>query len=647
MKPSNLIEQYIDLLHQDADAPPPSQMDEQTASFIRALVASGKTSSDHTRRARVWESALANAQPTQEKTLTSAVPAKRRPFMIGSLKHPQKTRFSTTRVLGVAVFLVTLLGATLLMRPRGPQNQLLNSLSLFITTTPSANPLDTLSTQFAGTATALSGTLVEHEVRAGETLAQILVLWGLDISDLPAVQTANPTINIYAPLQVGMILYLPVTEINTMPLPPTVEMPGVSTATPFPFTSVPNTSFTATPTPVGFSSGSLDATPTLSTFPESVGTDAEITVYTVQAGDSLSSILRRFELSVEDLQQLIDMNPNIDIFNVTQGDIIRIPAPATYLLTVTPTFTPTPVPMEASLSRWLDIWGHTNAVNLLLLGIDQRYHEGGYFRTDTIIVLHFDPVAKSMALLSIPRDTWVSIPGFSQGRINTANVLGESYAYPGGGPALLARTIEENFGISIDNYVLVNFDAFTSIVELLAPNGVEVCPSQAINDRNYPNDYYGYAPVYFSAGCQILDAERLLQYSRTRATAGSDFDRIQRQQEVLLALQEELTSLEGIGNLIIQSPALWTELSDAYTTGLTLDQIFSLGGILFEISPDNIRTGTFNQSMMQSVSREGQAVLLPDMWLAGQIINELFSEPTQVPTSISPFEMTPTPTPIG
>jgi len=81
-------------------------------------------------------------------------------------------------------------------------------------------------------------------------------------------------------------------------------------------------------------------------------------------------------------------------------------------------------------------WADPNRVNILLLGIDQRRGEEGPFRTDTMIVLSLDPVRRSGVMLSIPRDLWVSIPGFAPGRINTANSLGDSYSFPGGGPAL-------------------------------------------------------------------------------------------------------------------------------------------------------------------------------------------------------------------
>jgi len=95
----------------------------------------------------------------------------------------------------------------------------------------------------------------------------------------------------------------------------------------------------------------------------------------------------------------------------------------------------------------------TQRVTVLVLGIDQRQNERGPWRTDTMILLSADPRTQSAAMLSIPRDLWVEIPGIRDAegnpvieRINTANVFGDIRDYPGGGPALAMRTVEYNLG---------------------------------------------------------------------------------------------------------------------------------------------------------------------------------------------------------
>ncbi|MEL7234727.1 MAG: LCP family protein, partial [Chloroflexota bacterium] len=197
------------------------------------------------------------------------------------------------------------------------------------------------------------------------------------------------------------------------------------------------------------------------------------------------------------------------------------------------------------------------SINVLLMGIDQRSAvesaDTEFFRTDTMIVVRIDPVRRTVGMISVPRDLYVPIPGFEEARINVANVLGDSGGYPGGGPALAMRTIEDTLGVEIDHYVLVNFDVFLRVVDTVAPNGVEICIPQEIYDPFYPDEGYGFIEVRFEAGCQRLNSTELLQYARTRKTEGSDFDRSRRQQQVILAVQQQVVSAGGITNLVTRA----------------------------------------------------------------------------------------------
>ncbi len=290
-----------------------------------------------------------------------------------------------------------------------------------------------------------------------------------------------------------------------------------------------------------------------------------------------------------------------------------------------PTLAPTVDPLAAYT------WDDPRRVNILLLGIDQRegIADEGYYLTDTIIIASIDPVRKTVGLLSIPRDLWVSIPGFQYGRINTANQLGDSSAYPGGGPALLARTITENIGVNIDNYVLINFNVFLTIVDLVAPNGVEVCPTEAIDDPDYPDAGFGTISIHFDPGCQRLDAERLLQYARTRATEGSDFDRARRQQEVILAIREEVLSAGGLINFVTRVPELWTALSNNYRTDLTLEEVLALANLAQDIDTADIHTGQIDNLYVNlSTAPDGSQVLVPRYSAIRTLLQQVF-EPQQ------------------
>lgn len=291
--------------------------------------------------------------------------------------------------------------------------------------------------------------------------------------------------------------------------------------------------------------------------------------------------------------------------------------------TITPTTGPTPTLDPLAGYQWDD----PRRLNILVMGIDQRAGENdaGY-RTDTMIVVSIDPVRKTVGMLSIPRDLWVDIPGYVPGRINTANDLGDRGGYPGGGPALAARTVTETLGVNIDRYLRVNFDVFEQIVSLVAPNGVEVCPPEPIDDDHYPDAGYGTITVHFDAGCQRLDATRLLQYARTRATEGSDFDRATRQQEVIKAIRDEVLNAGGIVNFITQIPALWDSLAGSYVTDLTLDEIIALGGLAQEIPRENIQSGVIGpQQVDMATTAAGDQVLVPRYGAIRGLMDDVFN----------------------
>jgi LCP family protein required for cell wall assembly len=308
-----------------------------------------------------------------------------------------------------------------------------------------------------------------------------------------------------------------------------------------------------------------------------------------------------------------------------------------------PTLTPrpgdTPVPTNAPPTATIDplaqyTYDDPRRINILLLGIDQRTGETGAFRTDTMIVFSVDPVRKTVGMLSIPRDLWVDIPGSVPNRINTANAIGEQNAYPGGGPALAAATVSQTLGIRVDKYVLINFDVFTSVIELIAPNGVEVCPPEVIDDPYYPDGGYGFLHVHFEAGCQKLQATELLQYARTRHTTNSDFDRALRQQEVIKAVRDEVLTAGGIINFIGQVPSLWNELSDSYKTNLTQEEILRLATLAQEIPSENIYSGQIGaaQTSPMTVMLDGISsdVLNLNYAAVQQQIQQVFSPPETV-----------------
>ncbi|MCU0464041.1 MAG: LCP family protein [Anaerolineae bacterium] len=293
------------------------------------------------------------------------------------------------------------------------------------------------------------------------------------------------------------------------------------------------------------------------------------------------------------------------------------------------TFTPAPT---ATIDPMADIpeLADPSRRTILLMGIDERtgFTDEQAYRSDTLMLVHIDPIQKRVGILSIPRDMYVSIPGFTQNqRINTANYSGDLNDYPGGGgPALAAETIRDTFGIRVDNYVRINFDVFTVLVDTLAPNGIEVCPTEVIDDPKYPDEGFGTRAIRFEPGCQRLDAERLLQYARTRATQGGDFDRARRQQEVLKAAQAEFLSLGGITNFIGQIPTVYSALSDSIRTDLTLDELIGLARLAGEIPQENITTGVIdNRYVTLAKDPTGADILIPNIGAVRGLIQEIFN----------------------
>jgi LCP family protein required for cell wall assembly len=270
--------------------------------------------------------------------------------------------------------------------------------------------------------------------------------------------------------------------------------------------------------------------------------------------------------------------------------------------------TPTPDLTSPDLT-----WQGKERVNILVMGIDQRTGEEGAFRTDTMLVLTLDPVTKTGGMLSIPRDLWVPIPGYGVGRINTAHVLGDIDDYPGGGPALAVKTVQNNLGVPIHYYARVDFNAFVELVDRIG--GIDIYVEEEIDDPTYPShdpaDPYGYAPLHIEAGQHHFDGELALKYARTRHSAGGDFDRAERQQKVLKAVFTKVTRLDMLPTLIPQAPQMWGLLQNSVDTDLTLDEIIALARLATQVDPDDIRFAVIDERYtMFHETEDGKQVLV-------------------------------------
>jgi LCP family protein required for cell wall assembly len=312
--------------------------------------------------------------------------------------------------------------------------------------------------------------------------------------------------------------------------------------------------------------------------------------------------------------------------------------------TAGPNGTP-PIAVTAGLPDPQTCKEYTDRVSVLLLGIDQRQGEKAgedYFRTDTMLLLSLDPVAKTGVMLSIPRDLWVTIPDFGIGeisdRINTANFFGDRYKYPGGGPALAMRTVQKNMGIPVQHYVRLNFTAFEDFVDRIG--GIDVVVPEDIYDPEYPTEDYNIEVFQISAGPQHLDGPTALKYARTRHTPGSDFDRVKRQQQVILAVRDKVTNLGLLPQLLPQLPEMYGLYRDSVQTDLSFDQLACLAMLSQDVPRDRIRSAAIDQNYTTNgTTPEGAQVLIPNWDKIGELMLSLYAPPA------SPAPGAPTATP--
>jgi polyisoprenyl-teichoic acid--peptidoglycan teichoic acid transferase len=266
-------------------------------------------------------------------------------------------------------------------------------------------------------------------------------------------------------------------------------------------------------------------------------------------------------------------------------------------------------------------------VNFLLIGSDRR--PGGSFRTDTLVIAILRPNEGQVSLISIPRDLWVSIPGWENQRINTAYQHGISVGYPGGGPGLLKDTILYNLGIRIDHTAMVEFDGFSQIVDTLG--GVDVPVACAYTDWRLidpsydPQNENNWALYTTGPGLVHMDGDLALWYARSRQKS-SDFDRGRRQQEVLRAL---FTQALQAGTLTRISD-LYNDLKNTVETDLNLVDLLQLSIYAPKMTNADIRSYYIRPPLVSSwITNAGAYVLLPNEEALQQMLTEALSPSTK------------------
>jgi len=208
-------------------------------------------------------------------------------------------------------------------------------------------------------------------------------------------------------------------------------------------------------------------------------------------------------------------------------------------------------------------------INILLIGNDSR-EDGEDGRSDAMILVSVSSKTGKILFTSLLRDIYVSIPGHDDNRLNAA--------YSIGGPELLMQTVEENFDIPVNRYVLVNFDAFAGVVDAVGGVDLDLTNDEVKWVNAYLNEYNllhgqdiktGYLDENASGNLH-LNGPQALAYTRNRKI-GTDFGRTERQRKVINAVIEELPSA-----LMTNGPEVIDEFCGHLTTNLTKSECYML-----------------------------------------------------------------------
>jgi LCP family protein required for cell wall assembly len=253
-------------------------------------------------------------------------------------------------------------------------------------------------------------------------------------------------------------------------------------------------------------------------------------------------------------------------------------------------------------------------INVLLMGIGGAGHEGAYL-TDTIILASLKPSTNQVALISIPRDLAVEIPGYDWRKINNALAFGRDMNYPGGGENLTVKMVEDVTGLPIHYYGLVDFSGFEQVIDGLG--GINIYVDRSFTDYEYPTLNYGFQTISFKQGQQKMNGDQALKFVRSRHGTngeGSDFARAQRQQKVLLALKDKILKFTTLINPTKISQAIST-LGNHTKANMEIWEMLRLARLAQEVKGNQIITKVFDNSpegpLKSEVGLNGAYLLVP------------------------------------
>lgn len=281
-------------------------------------------------------------------------------------------------------------------------------------------------------------------------------------------------------------------------------------------------------------------------------------------------------------------------------------------------------------------------INILLLGMGGKQHEGGYL-TDTIILASLEPSTKKVALLSIPRDLTAPVEGLGWRKINNINAFAEVDT-PGSGGLAVSQAISDILELPIDYYFRVDFEGFVNIINELG--GLKINVENTLEDPMYPimgreeaEPYESrFEHLYIPAGWQEMNGELALKYVRSRHASGregSDFARAKRQQKVLEAVKDKLLSRYIIFKpLMIKN--IINQVQERISTNLQIWEIVKAWDMFKDISAGNIINKVLDNSpsglLLDMITSDGAYVLTPrsgDFAEIQYLVHNIFSDAPQ------------------
>jgi LCP family protein required for cell wall assembly len=227
------------------------------------------------------------------------------------------------------------------------------------------------------------------------------------------------------------------------------------------------------------------------------------------------------------------------------------------------------------------------------------------------------------------RDLWVEIPDFEHNRINTAYFLGESFRMPGGGPALAMRTVENLLGVPVQYYAVIEFGAFERAIDEVGGLDIQVFEDIKLSPL-------GRTSFWARIGSHHFDGASALAYARARKTEGGDFDRAERQQQVVLAIRDSVFEM-GVAELLARAPAIYRQLASGIHTNLSFDQMVALGLMGVQIQDYEVRRGVIAppDMVLLETHPDGSQVLKPVPDAIRQLRDQVFTGAGAISPSVA------------